>query len=99
MAKKLSEDEIKWILSVESTKAQQEIHKLTKANKELNTENNRRKKLLTELEAAGKKESEEYKRLRAEIKQTNSDISHNDALIAGLAAHYAATRQARQGTQ
>lgn len=84
MAKKLSEDEIKWILSVESTKAQQEIHKLTKANKELNTENNRRKKLLTELEAAGKKESEEYKRLRAEIKQTNSDISRNDALIAGL---------------
>lgn len=84
MAKKLSEDQIRWVLSVESSKAQQEIHKLTKANRELNSENTRRKKLLTELEAAGKKESEVYKRLRAEIKQTNSDISHNDALISGL---------------
>ena len=39
MAKKLTEDEIKWILSLDATQAQQSIHKLTKANKDLESSN------------------------------------------------------------
>ena len=48
MAKKLNEDEIKWILSVESSKAQQEIRKLTKVNRELNKTNKERRELMRE---------------------------------------------------
>lgn len=69
MGKKLSEDEIKYILSVESSKAQQEIYKFTKETKELNKTNKERRSLMRELESLGKKESDEYKRLDNEVKK------------------------------
>lgn len=84
MAKKLNEDEIKWILSVESSKAQQEIHKLTKANRELNKTNKERRELMRELEAQGEKESDAYKCLDEEIKKSNKTISTNNKLIGEL---------------
>lgn len=84
MAKKLNEDEIKWILSVESSKAQQEIRKLTKVNRELNKTNKERRELMRELEAQGKKESDEYHRLDEEIKKSNKTISTNNKLIGEL---------------
>lgn len=84
MAKKLNEDEIKWIVSVESSKAQQEIHKLTKANRELNKTNKERRELMRELEAQGEKESDAYKRLDEEIKKSNKTISTNNKLIGEL---------------
>lgn len=84
MAKKLNEDEIKWILSVESSKAQQEIRKLTKVNRELNKTNKERRELMRELEAQGKKESDEYQRLDKEIKKSNKTISTNNKLIGEL---------------
>lgn len=84
MAKKLNEDEIKWILSVESSKAQQEIRKLTKVNRELNKTNKERRELMRELEAQGEKESDAYKRLDEEIKKSNKTISTNNKLIGEL---------------
>ena len=90
MAKKLNEDEIKWILSVESSKAQQEIHKLTKANRELNKTNKERRELMRELEAQGEKESDAYKRLDEEIKKSNKTISTNNKLIGELEKKLAA---------
>lgn len=84
MAKKLNEDEIKYILSVESSKAQQEIRKLTKVNRELNKTNKERRELMRELEAQGKKESDEYQRLDEEIKKSNKTISTNNKLIGEL---------------
>ena len=84
MAKKLNEDEIKWILSVESSKAQQEIRKLTKVNRELNKTNKERRELMRELEAQGNKESDEYQRLDKEIKKSNKTISTNNKLIGEL---------------
>ena len=75
MAKKLNEDEIKYILSVESSKAQQEIRKLTKVNRELNKTNKERRELMRELESQGKKESDEYLRLDEEIKKGKKTIS------------------------
>lgn len=84
MAKKLNEDEIKWILSVESSKAQQEIRKLTKVNRELNKTNKERRELMRELEAQGNKESDEYQRLDEEIKKSNKTISTNNKLIGEL---------------
>lgn len=84
MAKKLNEDEIKWILSVESSKAQQEIRKLTKVNRELNKTNKERRELMRNLEAQGKKESDEYQRLDEEIKKSNKTILTNNKLIGEL---------------
>lgn len=82
--KKLSEDEIRWILSVDSDEAQQGIHKLTKENKELNKTNKERSALLRQLEAEGKKETQAYKNLEAEIKAASQTISKNNLTIAEL---------------
>ena len=41
--KHLSEDEIKYIVSAESSQAQRDIHELTKTTKQLNKEETRRK--------------------------------------------------------
>lgn len=84
MGKKLSEDEIKYILSVESSKAQQEIYKFTKETKELNKTNKERRSLMRELESLGKKESDEYKRLDDEVKKSNETIQKNNKLIKEL---------------
>lgn len=84
MGKKLSEDEIKYILSVESSKAQQEIYKFTKVTKELNKTNKERRSLMRELESLGKKESDEYKRLDNEVKKSNETIQKNNKLIKEL---------------
>lgn len=84
MGKKISEDEIKWILSVNSSQAQQEIHKLTTANKDLTKSNKDYRDEQTKLIAAGKKESAEYKNLSKTIEENNSKINHNQSLIKEL---------------
>ena len=53
--KKLTEDELKWILSIDSTEAQQSARKLDKENKQLASTNKDLKAKMTELVAAGKK--------------------------------------------
>lgn len=81
MGKKISEDEIKWILSVESAEAQQNIHALTKENKELTKANKDRRTELIKLEKQGKKDSQEYKNLTAVIDSNNTKIKANIAQI------------------
>lgn len=79
MAKKhLSEDEIKYVISAESSKAQEEIHQLTKETKKLRSEERERKKTMIELEAQGKKNSEEYDNLAKECKEYTKRISENN---------------------
>ena len=54
MAKKhLSEDEIKLIISGDSSKLQEELHTLTKETKALKKEEAERRKAMVELEAQG----------------------------------------------
>lgn len=84
MAKKLTEDQIKWILSVESTEAQQEIRKLTKANRELEQANKDRRQEMIKVEMRGKKNSLQYKRLSAEVKENTVKLTENRAVIKGL---------------
>lgn len=79
MAKKhLSEDEIKYVISAESSKAQEEIHQLAKETKKLRSEERERKKAMVELEAQGKKNSEEYDNLAKECKEYTKRISENN---------------------
>lgn len=82
--KHLSEDEIKYIVSAETSKAQQEIHALTKATSTLKKEERERRKTMIELEAQGNKNTEEYQRLSKECKEYTRQISANNKKIEEL---------------
>lgn len=82
--KKLTEDELKWILSIDSTEAQQSARKLDKENKQLASTNKDLKAKMTELVAAGKKDSQEYKNLSAEVEKNNTKLVLNKKKITEL---------------
>lgn len=82
--KKISEDEIRWILSINANEAQQEIHKLTKSNKDLSGENRRLQRSMDDLAAAGKKDSIEFKNLDTIVKANNKTISENKSKVDAL---------------
>lgn len=85
MAKKhLSEDEIKYIISAETDKAQKEIYALSKATKGLKQQQRERLKSMIELESKGKKESDTYKKLAAEYKAYGKQISDNNKRMGEL---------------
>lgn len=81
---RLTEDEIKYIVSVESDKAQQEIHELTKETKDLAKEERTRKQAMVELEAQGKKNTKEYANLRKETKSYSDRIKDNNKRVQEL---------------
>ena len=74
MAKKLQPDVIEWILKLNSTQAQEEYHKLEKANRELQKENNATRKAMVELEKQGKKGSQEWKNLKGAIDRDRKSV-------------------------
>ncbi len=79
MAKKhLSEDEIRYIISAESSEAQKAVHALTQENKSLKKEERERRKAMVELEAQGKKESDTYRNLQKEVTAYSKRISENN---------------------
>lgn len=82
--KHLSEDEIKYIVSAESSQAQREIHELTKATKELKKEEKERRTAMIELEAQGKKNTKEYQNLEKESKSLSKQITDNNKKIGTL---------------
>ncbi len=85
MAKKhLSEDEIKLIISGDSTELQESLHKLTKETKELRKEEKERRKAMVDLEAQGKKNTKEYRNLSKECKEYTDRISKNNEKISVL---------------
>ena len=79
MAKKLQPDVIEWILKLNSTQAQEEYHKLEKANRELKKENDATRKAMVELEKQGKKGSQEWKNLKDSITANNKVMAENRA--------------------
>lgn len=81
---RLTEDEIKYIVSVESDKAQQEIHELTKETKALAKEERARRQAMIELESQGKKNTDEYKQLKKETKEYSDQIRANNQRIGEL---------------
>ena len=82
--KKLTEDELKWILSIDSTEAQQSSRKLDKENRQLISTNKELKAKMTELVASGKKESDEYKNLSTEVERNNTKLALNKKKITEL---------------
>ena len=71
---KLSEDHINWILSLDASNADKEIHKLTVRNNELKQSNKEISKSLREVEIRLGKDSKEYKNLSAELNKNNNKL-------------------------
>ena len=72
--KHLSQDELQYVIDVKTAQAQQGIHKLEKQTTALRNENKQRLRQMVELEAKGKKETEQYKNLSAVYRETGQQI-------------------------
>lgn len=79
---KLQPDYIKWTLTLNATQAQEEFHKLEKANKSLQAQANASRKAMAQLEAEGKKGSEEWNNLRKSVDQYSRSMAENRARMA-----------------
>lgn len=84
MASRLTEDQIKWILTLDASAAEKEINSLIKVNKQLQEANKGVQKEMRQLEAAGKKESEEYRNLNGVLRENNNSLKANREQIKRL---------------
>ena len=85
---KLKPDYINWVLTLNATQAQEEYHKLEKANKELQKQANASRKAMAQLEAEGKKGSTEWNNLRKSIDQNSRAMSENRAKMDEVAKRF-----------
>lgn len=72
--KHLTEDQVSLIVNVESSKAQQGIKKLENKLMSLRTTNRQQLKSMVEMEAAGKKNTKEYKNMAEQYRATSKEI-------------------------
>lgn len=84
MASRLTEDQIKWILTLDASAAEKEINSLIKVNKQLQEANKGVQKEMRQLEAAGKKESDEYRNLNGVLRENNNTLKANREQIKRL---------------
>ncbi len=82
--KHLSEDEIRYTVTAETQKAQKEIHQLQQKTKDLSKAEKERRSRMIELEAQGKKNSQEWRNLRKSVDDYHKKIKENDRQIAEL---------------
>lgn len=80
--KYLSEDQISLVVNVESSKAQQGIKKLENKLMSLKTTNRQQLKSMVEMEAAGKKNTTEYKNMAEQYRTTSKEIRETTKGIA-----------------
>lgn len=81
---KIKEDHITLVIDAKTDKAQQELRELERATHDLSKEMKARQNRMLDLEAAGKKETVEYKRLQAEVKNYSNQISINNRKLREL---------------
>ena len=79
---KLKPDYIEWVLTLNASDVQKEIHKLSEKNKELRDSNKEIKKSMTDLIATGKAGGKQWKRLDDQLKENNKTIGENNKKIA-----------------
>ncbi len=84
MAKKLTEDEIKMIISVDASKAQQEIHQLSEANKDLSKEMGKVSEEMKRFRTRESRQSDEYLKLQKEHEALGKTMEANSKKIADL---------------
>jgi hypothetical protein len=84
MAKKLTDDQLNFILNINGNQAQEEIRKFNTANKELENTNKSLRIEMAKMEAQGKASSDSYKNLSTTISANNATIAGNKQMIAEL---------------
>ena len=75
---KIKEDHISLVIDAKTDKAQQELRELERATRDLSKEMKTRQNRMLDLEAAGKKETAEYKNLQAEVRSYSKLIADNN---------------------
>ncbi|MGP1557200.1 MAG: hypothetical protein ACTTH9_00705 [Porphyromonas gingivalis] len=91
MAQRQKDDIINVVFSVNASKAQQQIHDLTTANKDLTKANQERLKKMRELEMLGRKEQQSYKNLKAAYLEARKSIGDNNRAIEQLRSNLSLT--------
>lgn len=81
---KIKEDHIALVIDVKTADAQQQMRQLERATADLRKEMKARQNAMLELEAAGKKDTEEYQRLRGEMQKYNAQIKENERQLRGM---------------
>lgn len=81
---KIKEDHVALVIDAKTDKAQQELRQLERATQDLSKEMKARQNRMLDLEAAGKKETAEYKRLQAEVKNYSNQITNNNKKLREL---------------
>lgn len=81
---KIKEDHVALVIDAKTDKAQQELRQLERATQDLSKEMKARQNRMLDLEAAGKKETSEYKRLQAEVKNYSNQIADNNKKLREL---------------
>jgi len=81
---KIKEDHITLVIDAKTDKAQQELLELERATRDLSKEMKARQNRMLDLEAAGKKETAEYKHLQAEVKNYRNQIADNNKKLREL---------------
>ena len=81
---KIKEDHVALVIDAKTDKAQQELRQLERATSDLSKEMKARQNRMLDLEAAGKKETAEYKRLQAEVKNYSNQIADNNKKLREL---------------
>lgn len=72
------------VIDAKTDKAQQELRELERATHDLSKEMKARQNRMLDLEAEGKKETAEYKRLQAEVKNYSNQIAENNKKLREL---------------
>ena len=81
---KIKEDHITLVIDAKTDKAQQELLELERATRDLSKEMKTRQNRMLDLEAAGKKETAEYKNLQAEVRSYSKLIADNNKKLREL---------------
>lgn len=81
---KIKEDHIALVIDVKTAEAQQQMRQLERATADLRKEMKARQNAMLELEATGKKDTEEYQRLRGEMQKYNAQIKENEHQLRGM---------------
>lgn len=81
---KIKEDHISLVIDAKTDKAQQELRELERATRDLSKEMKTRQNRMLDLEAAGKRETAEYKNLQAEVRSYSKLIADNNKKLREL---------------
>ncbi len=84
---KVKQDYINWVLTLNSSQVQKEMHNVTEANRELEKSNRSMRDSMSKLQAEGKGNTKEFRNLEKAVRDNNKIIGENKNKLKELASH------------